>query len=557
MLMFILFDAFERIVGPMNDPNEKKKQVVLITSGDLRQSANTVCWPQQAELERDLTRCFEQQGVSVKRAFPVDSVSGHGFISSQRMGMDVFSRISPDANLVFATAAWQYTHHVLPGMRFHQGPILTVANWSGRWPGLVGLLNLNGSLVKAGVRFSTLWSERFDDEFFLRGLREWIDHGTVHHDLGHVKDLDPGRMPASARSLGEKLAAELRQRKAILGVFDEGCMGMYNAIVDDEMLNPLGVFKERLSQSALVARMRTISDREADGVRSWLDAAGMKFITGKDEATELTGKQIHEQCKMYIAAVRIAHEFGCDAIGIQYQQGLKDLVPASDLVEGILNNTERPPVYSESGEELYQGEAIPHFNEVDECAGVDALVTNRCWKAVGLDPATTLHDVRWGEHYRGQGIDDFVWVLQISGAAPPSHFVGGYQGSSSERQPPMYFPLGGGSLKGVGRAGKIVWSRAFVEGGALHVDMGLGSVLELPKEETERRSMETTPQWPLVSAVFDGISRDAFMARHRANHVNIAYATDARSAGEALAVKAAMFHALGVKVHLCGEVSFA
>ena len=41
---------------------------------------------------------------------------------------------------------------------------------------------------------------------------------------------------------------------------------------------------------------------------------------------------------MYIAAVRMADDFGCDAIGIQYQQGLKDLLPASDLVEGMLNN---------------------------------------------------------------------------------------------------------------------------------------------------------------------------------------------------------------------------
>ena len=102
---------------------------------------------------------------------------------------------------------------------------------------------------------------------------------------------------------------------------------------------------------------------------------------------------------MYIAAVRMAHEFGCDLIGIQYQQGLKDMVPASDLAEGLLNNPDRPPVQSESGEPLYAGQALPHFNEVDECAGVDALITNRVWCALGLDPSTTLHDVRWGEHY--------------------------------------------------------------------------------------------------------------------------------------------------------------
>jgi hypothetical protein len=60
----------------------------------------------------------------------------------------------------------------------------------------------------------------------------------------------------------------------------------------------------------------------------------------------------------------------------------------------------------------------------------------------------------------------------------------------------------------------------------------------------------------MVSAVFDGVSRDSFMARHRANHVSIAYAPDAKRAQQALAVKAAMFHALGVEVHLCGAVTF-
>ncbi|HWW22638.1 MAG TPA: hypothetical protein VNY78_01990 [Edaphobacter sp.] len=533
------------------------KEVVLITSGDLRDSANLVCWPAQSALEQELTQRFLAEGVVVRRAFPIDPAKKHGFISSQRMGMDIFANIDPQANLVFATAAWQYTHHVLPGLRSHRGPILTIANWSGQWPGLVGLLNLNGSLIKAGVRFSTIWSEHFDDDYFLRGLREWIEQGTITHDLSHVRDLSIDDVPKDLAATGAQLASALRKRKAILGVFDEGCMGMYNAIIDDELLNPAGVFKERLSQSALVARMRTVSSDDADGVRHWLNNKGLRFVTGPEEQSNLTDAQIREQCKMYIAAVRLADEFGCDAIGIQYQQGLKDMVPASDLVEGLLNNPDRPPVHHESsGEELYAGQALPHFNEVDECAGLDALITNRCWLKLGLDPSTTLHDVRWGEHYTGGTIDEFVWVLQISGAAPASHFVNGYRGATSERQPAMYFPLGGGTLKGIGKPGRIVWSRVFVEANALHIDIGLGSVVELPAEETQRRWQQTTIQWPMVSATFDGISRDSFMARHRANHVNIAYASDDTTAIKALALKAAVFNELGIQVHLCGVANF-
>ncbi|MEE3920318.1 hypothetical protein V2I01_25345 [Micromonospora sp. BRA006-A] len=50
----------------------------------------------------------------------------------------------------------------------------------------------------------------------------------------------------------------------------------------------------------------------------------------------------------------------------------------------------------DGSQELYPGVALPHFNEVDEGVAVDSLVTNRIWTAMGLDPATTLHDIRWG-----------------------------------------------------------------------------------------------------------------------------------------------------------------
>ena len=537
---------------PPKNKERAVKEVFLITSGDLRLAANQVCWPAQRDLEEKLTKVFRDLGIALHRAFSFNEQEQHGFISSQRMGMDIFASIPQESSLVFATAAWQYTHHVLPGMRFHRGPILTVANWSGQWPGLVGLLNLNGSLVKAGIDFSTIWSRDFTDTFFLDGITDWLANGSIQHDLSHVRSLDVNSLPHQAQELGEQLANALQKKKAILGVFDEGCMGMYNAIIDDEILNKLGIFKERLSQSALVARMNTVTDTESEAVRHWLDERGLKFRIGTDDSTQLTDRQIHLQCKMYIAAVRIAADFSCDAIGIQYQQGLKDMVPASDLVEGLLNNPDRPPVHSGDGKELYSNRALPHFNEVDEGAAVDALITNHCWNALGIDPSTTLHDVRWGEDLVVNGEKQFVWVLQISGAAPASHFRGGYAGSISERQPAMYFPLGGGSLKGVGKAGEIVWSRVFVEDGALHADIGRGTVVELSDSETERRWKETTYEWPMVNAILHGIGRDAFMARHRANHVSIAYAQDA---DYALAVKAAMLAALGVKVHLCGQIN--
>jgi hypothetical protein len=118
----------------------------------------------------------------------------------------------------------------------------------------------------------------------------------------------------------------------------------------------------------------------------------------------------------------------------------------------------------------------------------------------------------------------------------------------------MYFPLGGGTLSGVSRPGDVVWSRVFIMDGALHVDLGRATAVELPAEETDRRLAATTPQWPIMHAVLHGVSRDQFMARHKANHLNVAYASDDVTADNALRAKAAMFARLGVQVHVCGDV---
>jgi hypothetical protein len=522
----------------------------LVTSGDSREPANVNSWPTQVELERIIATELDRNGWQVRRAAEVPEGASHGFVSSQREGIELFKSIPPDAPVVVAIANWQYSHHVLPGLRTHRGPILTVANFSGRWPGLVGLLNLNAGLTKMGRPYSTLWTVDGTDDWFRGGIRSWVTSGAVQHDESHVRPL-PALPDTPETELGRALAAELLSEKAIIGVFDEGCMGMYNAIFDDELLNPIGFYKERLSQSALWAEMQRVSDDEAVEVGRWLTDKGMTFRLGTDEETELTERQLMWQYKMYVAAVRMTDDFGLDSIGIQYQQGLKDLSPASDLVEGLLNNADRPPVRSRDGSRvIFEGQAIPHFNEVDEGVAVDGLVTNRVWRAMGLDPATTLHDVRWGEEYDGQ----YVWVFEISGSVPPSHLIGGYAGAEGWRQGNIFFPAGGSTINGVSKPGEIVWSRVYVADGRLHVDIGRGTVAELPPEETERRKQATNPEWPIMHAVLHGVSRDQFMARHKANHIQVAYADDVDGADRAMVAKAVLFAELGLEVHLCGDV---
>ena len=84
------------------------------------------------------------------RDIAFDRKKRHVIIDSQKRGLEVFRMIDPDAPLIVAECVWQYSQHILPGLSTHRGPILTVANWRGSWPGLDGMLKLNGSLNKMG-----------------------------------------------------------------------------------------------------------------------------------------------------------------------------------------------------------------------------------------------------------------------------------------------------------------------------------------------------------------------------------------------------------------------
>ena len=55
-----------------------------------------------------------------------------------------------------------------------------------------------------------------------------------------------------------------------------------------------------------------------------------------------------------------------------------------------------------------------------------------------------------------------------------------------------------------------------------------------------------------MHAVTYGVSRDQMMARHKSNHIQVAYAQSADEADRACLAKAAMADALGLEVALCG-----
>lgn len=514
MLMLNL-PATPAVISPAKD------EVLFVTNADLRESANLACWPVESKYEELLTQALASLGKKARRAHPIKADKGHGFISGQREGSDIFAAIDSDAPVIVLLTAWQYSHHIAPSLLTHRGPVLLLANFDGTWPGLVGMLNMAGSLTALGRKYSRLWSENFDDKLFMNGLKSWLKTGKIKHDLSHLSEItaDHKVMRSKAGKLGAAVGAWSLRNKEIMGLFDTFCMGMMNGMFPQQALCDIGMPMEGLSQSDLLVEMDKVPDLLREECLAWYEARGMKFRFGSNPATELTREQVKEQCAMMIAMARYVDRFGLTAVGVQYQQGLARCCAASDFAEGAIGSTGRFPIPAEDGRIIWPGKPIPSINEVDMGTAIPQILMFRLLDSLGLPSETTLHDVRWGSVYEGK----FIWDFEISGAVPFEHLKGGIAGAIGYRQPAMYFPKGGSTIQGQGKAGRILWARAHYEGTGVILHVGTGRAIELPEAEFERRRRATSYEWPLLNATLDGVSRDQLMAAHQSNHIAIAY----------------------------------
>jgi hypothetical protein len=502
-------------------------EVLLVTNADLRESANVQCWPVQEKYEAKLRQVLtEQFGVTPRRAHPVKADRGHGFISGQREGSDVFAAIDPEAPVIVLLTAWQYSHHLAASLVRHRGPILLLANFDGTWPGLVGMLCMAATLTSLGRANSRLWSENFDDAFFLDGLRAWLKTGRIEHNTSYLHAIprDHAVTATPAGAIGRAVGEYVLRHKDIIGLFDPLCMGMMNGVFPLEALCEIGLPLESLSQSALLAEMAEVPRPLRETCLAWYEARGMRFQFGDDPATELVRDQVLEQCAMLIALARFTQRFGLSAVGVQYQQGLARSCAASDFAEGAIGSSERFPIPDADGAIIRPGKAIPCINEVDMGSAIPQTMLWRLFDSLGLPAETTLHDIRWGSAFEGT----FYWDLEISGAVPFAHLKGGIAGAVGYRQPPMYFPRGGATITGQCKTGRFVWARANYVGTRVFMHVGTGHAVELPAAEFERRRRATTYEWPLMNVVLDGVGRDDLMAGHQSNHITVAYVDEAQ-----------------------------
>ena len=498
-------------------------RIALFWPGDARPKPNEVAVPNYREVTDQLQRALAKLGH--------DSYLVEGFISKPHEAIEKLGPI--DDPMIAVCVHWFYGPHTTDGVVGKDNPLLLASNFSGRWPGLVGLLNTGACLAALDRPFSRVWTDAADwtrDDLFLQRLEQWCRTARIAYGSDEVAHAAP--VSAAAAEHARAVAQELRRRRALVLMLGDTSMGMINGYFGPRLLNRHGFTEHKVDQAWIIARGKGIAEQRIDDAFRFVLDRGVEIHWREADAEDFTEVATREQLRDYLVVLDLVREFRADCLGWQYQLGLIDSRPPSDFAEGLFNSACRP----ES-----DGAPIACATEADQGNVIPMELMKRLLRRKGLHEAVMFHDVRWGAEHDGR----FLWVLLNSGSCGAyafNHDPDTLRGVHSWRQPAMYFPVPGGTFAGESLPGAITWARAYVKGGELWMDVGRGEVVRLPPAVRDAWWNGTTRQWPFMAADL-GISRDTLMAHYLSNHVAVAY-------GDVFGEMVALAHELGFKVRV-------
>ena len=503
-------------------------RIGIFWPGDYRPKPNELGLPQVTEATLQLEGALKKLGREFYRI--------EGFLTKPDEAIEKLGPV--DDPLIGVYAHWVYGPHTTDGVVGKDNPLLLCSNFSGTWPGLVGLLNTAACLESVGRHCSRAWTEQPDwtrDEEFMARLDEWCTTGRISYPEDALSYTAAITEEASRIAAG--VADEIRRRRVLAMMLGDTSMGMINGYFGPRVLNPVGFTEHKVDQGWIIERGRGIDSARIEDAYRFVVEQGVEFHYGEKEAEDFTENDTREQLRDYLAVLDLLEEFRADCLGWQYQLGLIKLRPPSDFAEGLLNSVCRP----ESN-----GDTVATATEADQGNLVPMEMMKRLMKAKGLHQSVLFHDVRWGGEHDGR----FVWVLLNSGSCGAfafNHQPDTLKGAHSYRQPSTYFPVPGGTFAGESLPGDITWARAYLNGGELWMDIGRGEVVKLPAEKRDAWWNGTTRQWPFMAADL-GMDRDTLMAHYLSNHIAVVY-------GDIFGEMVALSQALGFKVRIISKSS--
>jgi L-fucose isomerase-like protein len=480
-----------------------KERIGLFWPGDARQLPNELALPNIERATVQLEKALQKLGRASYRI--------EGFLSKPHEAIEKLGPV--DDALIGVCVHWFYGPHTTDGVVGKEAPLLLASNFSGEWPGLVGLLNTGACLESLGRKFSRIWTAEDDwtaDGVFMDRLAEWCSTGRIAYPEDDISFHAP--VSSEASEIARSVAAELRKRRALLMMLGDTSMGMINGYFGPRLLNQHAFTEHKIDQAWIIDRGSGIDQKRIDDAFAFVRDRGVTFHWGEEGAEDFDEKATKEQLRDYLAVIDMVDEFRADCIGWQYQLGLIPLRPPSDFSEGLLNSTCRP----ESN-----GDTIVCSTEADQGNAVPMEMMKRLLESKGLHQAVMFHDVRWGDEHHGR----FIWALLNSGSCGAyafNHDPETLEGVHSYRQPAEYFPKPGGTFSGESLPGEITWARCYIRDEVLWMDIGKGEAVQLPPDKRDAWWEGTTREWPLMAADL-GIGRDTLMAHYLSNHIAVAY----------------------------------
>jgi len=512
-------------------------RIAIFWPGDYRPRPNQDALPGISQTTAQLEAALDRLG---RRHYRVE-----GWLTSPHQAIEKLGPI--DDPLIGVCVHWFYGPHTTDGVAGKDNPLLLASNFSGTWPGLVGLLNTGACLQSVGRSFSRVWTSADDwtrDDAFMARLEQWCTTGRIDYPADQIAHAAPVSPQAARRA--QNVLADIRRRRVLALMLGDTSMGMINGYFGPRLLHPIGFAEHKVDQAWLIDRGRRIDQQRIDAAFRFVREKGVRFHWKEKGAEDFDENATREQLRDYLAVLDLASEFKADCIGWQYQLGLLPLRPPSDFAEGLLNSACRP----ES-----DGDTLVCATEADQGNLVPMELMKRLLKAKGLHQAVMFHDVRWGADHDGR----FVWVLLNSGSCGAyafNHDPDTLRGVHSYRQPAAYFPVPGGTFTGESLPGRITWARAWIHtapeppasaraASELWMDIGRGEVVSLPEKTRDAWWQGTTPQWPFMAADL-GVRQDTIMAHYMSNHIAVAY-------GDIFEELVALSQGLGFRVRVFGQ----
>src|SRR5262245_5487830 len=359
------------------------KKVAVYWPGDARQKPNELALTNIEAATVQVERALKKLGREPYRV--------EGFLSKPHESIDKLGPI--DDPIVGVFVHWVYAPHTTEGVVGKDNPLLLASNFSGRWPGLVGLLNTGACLTSLGRKHSRIWTTAGDwtqDEQFMAELDEWCATGAVTHPTTGIAY--GATVSADAAARARRIAAEMKRRRPLILMLGDTSMGMINGYFGPRLLAPYGFSEHKIDQAWIIDRGRGVSDKRIADAFAFVRDRGLELHWGEGSAKDFDEHASREQLRDYLAVLDLFGEYGADCIGWQYQLGLIPLRPPSDLAEGLFNSECRP----ESS-----GEPIACATEADQGNVIPMELLKRLLRDKGLHSAVMFHDVRWGAEHDG------------------------------------------------------------------------------------------------------------------------------------------------------------